>query len=312
MPHIPVSERIEAIYCRVSTTHEDQAHSLANQISYFRDLVDSHLDWELVDIYADVCSGKNTSGRREFQRMLEDCHNQKIEMIVTKSVSRFGRNTVETLDALNELRTLLVNVYFENENIHTKESQNHFIITLLEAYAQAESQARSENIKWGIAKGFKDRSSKLYNRKCFGYLQDEKGELIIDEEEAQVVQYTFNIYLNGYSVIAIIRELETLGIKSPTGKDRWSKRAIENMLINEKYIGNVLVGKTYSKEFPNNKRLVNKNESDKYLAEDCHPAIISKEKFDRVQAEKARRSNIETDGIKRKSTYYTSQASFVH
>lgn len=147
----------------------------------------------------------------------------------------------------------------------------------------------------------------LYNRKCFGFRQDQEGELIIDGEEAQIVQYIFNIYLNGYSVIAIIRELETLGIKSPTGKDRWSKRAIENMLINEKYIGNILVGKTYSNEFPNNKRLVNKNESNKYLIEDNHPAIISKEKFDRVQAEKALRSNIETDidGVKRKSTHYS-------
>lgn len=113
---------------------------------------------------------------------------------------------------------------------------------------------------------------------------------MIDEEQAQIVQNIFDLYLNEYSVIAIIRELETLGIKSPTGKDRWSKRAIENMLINKKYIGNVLVSKTYSKEFPNNKRLLNKNESAKYLAEGSHPAIISKEKFDRVQAEKERRS----------------------
>ena len=147
-----------AICCRVSTTHKDQLHSLANQISYFRDLVDSHLDWELVGIYPDVRSGKNTSGRREFQRMLEDCRNHKIEMIITKSINRFGRNTVATIDAINQLRALLVDVYFENDNIHTKGSQNDFIISILEAYAQAESQARSENIKWGIAKGFKDGS----------------------------------------------------------------------------------------------------------------------------------------------------------
>jgi len=304
--HYPLIKRLKVtIYCRASTTHEDQAHSLANQISYLRDLVDSHLDWELVDIYADVRSGKNTSGRPEFQRMLKDCRNHKIEMIITKSISRFGRNTVETINAINGLRSLLVDVYFENDNIHTKGSQNDFIISILEAYAQAESQARSENIKWGIAKGFKDGSSKLYNRKCFGYRQDQEGELIIDEEEVQIVQNFFDLYLNGYSVIAIIRELETLGIQSPTGKDRWRKRAIENMLINEKYIGNVLVGKTYSNEFPNNKRLVNKHESDKYLAEGSHPAIISKEKFDRVQAEKARRSNIETDSVNRKNTHYS-------
>jgi len=130
-----------------------------------------------VDIYAEVRSGKNTSGRPEFQRLLEDCRNHKIEMIITKSTSRFGRNTVETLDAINELRALLVDVFFENDNIHTKESQNDFIISIPEAYAQAESQARSENIKWGLIKGFSDGSSKLYYRKCFGYRQDQEGEV---------------------------------------------------------------------------------------------------------------------------------------
>ena len=114
-------------------------------------------------------------------------------------------------------------------------SQNDFIISILEVYAQAQSQARSENIKWGIAKGFKDGSSKLYNRKCFGYHQDQEGELIIDEEEAQIIQYIFNIYLNRYSVTAIIRELETLGIKSPTGKDRWHVEVIlKPMMLNAK------------------------------------------------------------------------------
>lgn len=296
-----------AVYCRVSTTHEDQAQSLSNQISYYRLMVNSRVNWELVDIYADVQSGKSTSGRPEFQRMLEDCRNHRIEMIVTKSVSRFGRNTVETLDVLNNLRALLIDVYFEAEGIHTQESGQDLLISLLEGYAQEESRARSQNIKWGISESLRSGRSKLYNRKCFGYSQDQEGNLIIIVEETKIVQEIFDLYLSGFSVIAIIRELETQGIKSPSGKDRWSKRAVETMIRNEKYMGNVLVGKTYSEEYPNNKRLVNKGDRDSYLVEGNHPAIISEEQFERVKAEKERRSNIQAnaDGTKRKSTHYS-------
>lgn len=150
-------------------------------------------------------------------------------------------------------------------------------------------------------------SSKLYNRKCFGYRQDHEGNLIVNEKEAQTVQKIYDLYLNDYSVIAIIRELETQGIKSPTEKDHWSKRAIETMLCNEKYTGNVIVGKTYCEEYPNNKRLVNRDERVRYMAIGNHPAIISDEQFERVKAEKERRSNIQvdTDGIKRKNTHYS-------
>ncbi|WP_278246869.1 recombinase family protein [Peptoclostridium acidaminophilum] len=162
-------------------------------------------------------------------------------------------------------------------------------------------------MKWNLYNGFKNGTSKLYSRKCFGYQEDQDGNLIILEKDAQTVRRIFELYLDGFSTIAIIRELKRLEIKSPTGKDAWSKRSIETLLSNEKYIGNVLLGKTYSKGYPDNERLINKDEKNKYLATNNHPPIISEEIFERVQAEKLRRSNIQidNDGVKRKSTHYS-------
>lgn len=257
---LPLKKTKVAVYCRVSTTHEDQAQSLENQISYYKAMVNRRLDWELVDIYADVKSGKNTSGRPEFNRMLEDCSSHKIDLIITKSISRFGRNTAETLAALNKLRNLMVNIHFETENINTQDTKQDFIIAILQMAAQAESEARSQNIKMGITNGLNSGKSKLYNRRCFGFSNDQNGNLIINEEEAETVRKIFDHYINGYSVLAIISELASQGIKSPTGKDRWSKRAVDTMISNEKYTGNVLVGKTYCEDYPYNQRLVNKGE----------------------------------------------------
>lgn len=306
---LPLKKTKVAIYCRVSTTHEDQAHSLANQISYYKAMVNRRLDWELVDIYADVKSGKNTSGRPEFKRMLEDCSSHKIDLIITKSISRFGRNTAETLAALNKLRNLIVHVIFENENINTQDTKQDFLIAILQTAAQAESEARSQNIKWGIANGLKSGKSKLYNRRCFGYSNNQNGDLIINEEEAETVRKVFDLYISGYSVLAIIRELACQGIKSPTGKERWSKRTVDTMLSNEKYAGNVLVGKTYCKDYPNNKRLFNNNrEYPQYLVTGNHLAIITEDLFKRVQGEKFRRSNVHRDeegSATRKATHYS-------
>jgi len=305
---LPLKKTKVAIYCRVSTTHEDQTQSLSNQISYYKTMVNSRIDWELVDIYADVRSGKNTSGRAEFKRMLQDCSNHKIDLIITKSISRFGRNTAETLSNLNKLRNLMVGVYFETENIHTQEIKQDFLIAVLQAAAQAESEARSQNIKWGIAKGLESGKSKLYNRKCFGYSKDQNGDLIINEKEAKTVRKIFNLYISGYSVLAIIRVLACQDIKSPTGKDHWSKRAVETMLSNEKYTGNVLVGKTYCTDYPNNQRLVNQGEKEMYLVTGNHPVIISEVLFKRVQDEKVRRSNVykvEEGIVTRKATHYS-------
>lgn len=297
-----------AVYCRVSTPHPEQIESLSNQIEYYRHMVSTHIDWVLVDIYADIQSGKNSSGRPEFQRMLEDCSNKKIDLIITKSVSRFGRNTVDTLDTINKLRTLNVDLFFEVENIHISKTSKTFLMSILGAVAQAESEARSHNIKWGIRRGFESGTSKFFNRKCYGYCHDFEGNIIINKQEAVVVKKIFSLYLSGFSTLAIIRELNKEGIKSPTGKERWPKRTIDTILSNEKYMGNVIVGKTYTTDFLKNKRHINKGEQDKYEAPyNCLP-LVSKCQFEQVQEEKLRRSNIDknADGIiTRNSTHYS-------
>jgi site-specific DNA recombinase len=311
---IPIMLKVKvAIYCRVSTAHADQIESLNNQIHQYKQMVKRHLDWELVDVYADIQSGKNTTDRVEFQRMLSDCYDHKIDLIITKSVSRFGRNTVDILDVINKLRSLLVDVYFEVENISISETSKTFLLSILEAVAQADSESRSQNIRWGIQRGFETGNSKFYNRKCYGYINAYEGNIVIDKGQSKVVQKIYELYLSGYSILAIIRYLEEECIKSPTGKEHWAKRTIDTMLSNEKYMGNVVVGKTYGLEYPNNKRKINKGEFQKYLAIDCHPPIISKELFDKVQLEKIRRSNIQVVDANstRRTTHYSMKRSSI-
>lgn len=231
----------------------------------------------------DIASGKTGSSRKEFSRMLEDCNSHNLDIILTKSISRFGRDTLDTLEALNQLKTLGVRVIFEQEDLDTANTDNELIISIIEAISQAENESKSDNIKWGIKQRAAQGTSKLYNRKCYGYHNDEDGNLTIDEKEAK-------------SVIGIVKELECLGIKSPTGKAMWPKRTVDVMLSNEKYTGNV--------------RLLDDGMNDVYyLSEDNNPAIISKEMFQAVQIEKQHRSNITKgeDGSKRKSRKYSSK-----
>lgn len=252
--------------------------------------------WLLVDVYIDIASSKTGSSRKEFTRMLQNCKSHDIEIVLTKSISRFGRDTVEILDALNQLKNLGVRVIFEQEVLDTADTDNDLMISIIESIAQAENESRSENIKWGIKQRAAQGTSKLYNRKCYGYFNDADGNLAIDEKKAKNVRLIFNLYLQGKSVLGIVKELERLGIKSPTGKATWPKRTIDVMLSNEKYMGNV--------------RLLDNGKHDAYyLAEGNNPAIISKETFQAVQIEKQQRSNVikGKDGSKRKSKKYSSK-----
>ena len=216
---------------------------------------------------------------------------------LTKSISRFGRDTVEILDALNQLRLLGVRVIFEQEQLDTADTDNDLMISIIESIAQAENESRSDNIKWGIKQRAAQGTSKLYNRKCYGYTNADDGSLIIEESEAKNVRLIFNLYLRGKSIIGIVSELDRLGIKSPTGKATWPKRTIDVMLSNEKYMGNVRL-------------LDNGKHSATYLSEDNNPAIIPKETFQAVQLEKQHRSNVikGEDGSQRKSTKYSSKS----
>lgn len=298
-----------AIYCRVSTRSQEQLDSLANQISYLTRLTASHVNWRLIDIYIDIKSGSNISGRSDFQRMLDDCQNGKIDMIITKSISRFGRNTAATLKSINTLKNNNVDIYFENEELHTKDTQSTFVLSLLQGIAQEESFNRSENIRWGILRKVETGDAQLLRRKCYGYFLDEAGILQIHKDEAKVVKLVYEMYLNGASVLGIIKELENRKIISPAGKNKWCKRTIETILANEKYTGNVVACKTYNEGFPGTRRLKNKGELNKYVVAGCNPEIIPEDQFAKVQEERSQRSNIIKDenGTNRKSTHYSSR-----
>jgi site-specific DNA recombinase len=295
-PLPPKREKRVGIYCRVSTNSMEQLKSLTAQVSALTRLTAANPKWLLVDVYIDIASSKTGSSRKEFTRMLQNCKSHDIEIVLTKSISRFGRDTVEILDALNQLKNLGVRVIFEQEVLDTADIDNDLMISIIESIAQAENESRSENIKWGIKQRAAQGTSKLYNRKCYGYYNDEDGNLAINESEAKNVRLIYNLYLQGKSVLGIVKELERLGIKSPTGKDKWSKHTIDVMLSNEKYIGNVRL-------------LDDGKHSSYYLVEDNNPAIISKETFQAVQIEKQHRSNVikSEKGTQRKSTKYSSK-----
>lgn len=296
IPPVPKREQRVGIYCRVSTNSMEQLQSLTVQVSHLTRLIAAMPQWVLADVYMDIATSKTGSARKEFNRLLKDCNLRKIEIVITKNISRFGRDTVEILDALNQLRALGVRVIFEQEELDTANTDSDLMISIIESLAQAENESRSDNIRWGIKQKAASGTSKLYDRKCYGYKHDKEGHLIIDEETAKNVKLIFDLYLSGKSVIGIIRELEKKKILSPTGNEKWCKRTINVTLSNEKYTGDVRLLKSGKSEV-------------QYLSSDNNPAIISKEVFEAVQIEKARRSNIVKDnnGNRRKDRKYSSK-----
>ena len=272
-------EKRVGIYCRVSTNSTEQLQSLVAQVSHLTKLTATIPQWLLSDVYMDIATSKTGSSRKEFNRMLADCKSHKLEIVITKDVSRFGRDTVEVLDAFNQLKALNVRVIFEGNSLDTANTDSDLMVAVMESIAQAENESRSENIRWGIKQRAAQGTSKFYDRKCYGFKHDKDGHLVIDEENAKNVKLIFNLYLSGQSVVGIIKELEKRKILSPTGKAKWCKSTIDVMLSNEKYTGDVELLKSGKSEVH-------------YLASGNNPAIISKEMFEAVQIEKKRRSNI--------------------
>ena len=289
-------EKRVGIYCRVSTNSTEQLQSLVAQVSHLTKLTATIPQWLLSDVYMDIATSKTGSSRKEFNRMLADCKSHKLEIVITKDVSRFGRDTVEVLDAFNQLKALNVRVIFEGNSLDTANTDSDLMVAVMESIAQAENESRSENIRWGIKQRAAQGTSKFYDRKCYGFKHDKDGHLVIDEEKAKNVKLIFNLYLSGQSVVGIIKELEKRKILSPTGKAKWCKSTIDVMLSNEKYTGDVELLKSGKSEVH-------------YLASGNNPAIISKEMFEAVQIEKKRRSNIidGKGGRKRKNTKYSSK-----
>ena len=228
--------------------------------------------------------------------MIEECKAGLTDIVVIKSISRLGRDTVEVLDAINTLRESQVRIIFKQEELDTLTVGSSLLISTIEACTQAENETRSDNIKWGIKQRASNGSLGFYRRKCYGYDKDKNGDLVINKEQAEVVKLIFDLYLGVKSILGIVKELKERSIKSPTGKENWPKRSIEEMLSNEKYIGVSVVN-------------VGGKEGQIYKLNDSHPGIISKEMFDAVQEEKHKRSNVIVDenGTHRSSKKYSSK-----
>lgn len=282
-----------APYCRVSTSSKEQLESYDAQISYYTEKIAAQPGWTMVDMFADKgLSATSTKKREHFRRMIKACEKGKVDLVITKSVSRFCRNTLDGLDHVRKLKRLGVGVLFEKENVNTLYMDNEMILTFMMSQAQAESESMSGNIRWGHRKNFKDGKVYYHYAGFLGYREGSDGMPEIDEDEAEIVRRIFSRYLIGHSVPKIIRDLEADGVKTVRGKEKWSDGVIRNMLKNEKYIGDALLQKTYIADIFTKQSKKNLGELPKYYVHDCHPAIIDRVTFQRVQEEIARRASL--------------------
>lgn len=279
-----------AAYCRVSTDSEEQLTSYTNQMRIYREMIASNKEWEFAGLYADEgISGTRADKRPQFQKMIEDCHKGKIDMIITKSVSRFARNTVDCLDYVRSLKEIGVGVYFEEQNIDTLKSDSELYLVIYAGFAQSESESISKNITWTRRKNFEEgKVSFVYNR-MLGYRKGEDGNPEIVPEEAVVVKRIFDMYLSGKTTDEIARFMQEEKPTFPDKKLNFSKSMIIRMLKNEKYCGDAILQKTVTIDPISKKRKNNEGEAPMWLVENSHPAIISREDFNKVQEESARR-----------------------
>lgn len=288
-----IQKKRVAAYCRVSTSSEEQLESYTNQVNHYTKYIQSKSDWEMVDIFADEgITGTNTKNRTQFNRMIQEAKNGKIDLILVKSISRFARNTLDLLKHVRELKSIGVAVFFERENINTLDTTGEVLLTILSSLAQDESRNISENSRWGILRGFQNGKVFCNTTRFLGYDKDENGELVINEKEAEIVRRIYREYLEGKSYEAIAKGLMRDKIKTVTGGDKWWDSSITLILTNEKYYGALLQQKTVTVDFLTHKRVKNRGHADQYLIEDNHEPIISKEMFDAVQREKERRAHL--------------------
>ncbi|SPF43276.1 Site-specific recombinase, DNA invertase Pin (fragment) [Candidatus Desulfosporosinus infrequens] len=280
-------------YCRVSTDNEEQLSSYEAQVSHYTDYIKRNPEWTFGGIFADEgISGTNTKKRVEFNRMIEDCMAGKIDMVITKSISRFARNTLDTLQYVRQLKEKGIAIFFEKECVNTLDSKGEFLITLLGSLAQEESSNISQITRMGIVYRFQEGKVIVNHNRFLGYTKDENGELVIVPEEAEVIRRIFKEFLEGKSDLKIAKGLEHDGILTGAGKTTWWASTVKSILKNEKYMGEALLQKTHTVDFLAKKRVKNNGIVQQYYVEDSHPAIISKEEFAAVQAEFERRSNM--------------------
>ena len=292
VPTTAAVRRKVAAYARVSTDSDEQQTSYDAQVDYYTKYIQQKPEWEYAGTYTDEgISGTNTKKRNGFNRMIADALDGKIDLIITKSVSRFARNTVDSLTTIRKLKEKGVEVYFEKENIYTLDSKGELLLTLMSSLAQEESRSLSQNVTWGQRKRFSDGKVTMAYKSFLGYRKGSDGKPEIDPEEAKIVKRIYREYANGKSMHAIAKGLTADGIKTPRGKDVWRKSTVESILKNEKYKGDALLQKTFTADYLTKAMKVNEGEVPQYYVTGSHPAIIDPLEWDAVQLEMQRRAN---------------------
>lgn len=275
-----------AAYARVSTENDEQLSSYEAQVDYYTRHIKSKPEWEFINVYSDEgISATSTKKREGFKKMIDDALSGKIDLIITKSVSRFARNTVDTLTTVRGLKDKGVEVYFEKENIYTMDSKGELLITIMSSLAQEESRSISENVTWGQRKRFADGKVSLPYKQFLGYEKGEDGLPKIVESEAKVVRMIYKLFLEGKATSWIAKFLSESKIPSPSGKEKWQESTVRSILKNEKYKGDAMLQKSFTVNFLTKKKKVNEGEVPQYYVENSHPAIITAEVFDLVQYE---------------------------
>ncbi len=291
-----------APYCRVSTGSEEQETSFTAQMEYFTRRIADNKDWTMVKMYADRgITGASAKKRPEFLKMIRDAEKGKIDLVITKSVSRFCRNTLDGLEYVRRLKRCGVGVFFEKENTNTLYMDNEMLLTFMMSQAQSESESLSTNVKWGFRKRFADGVVYYHYDSLLGYRKGADGQPEIDDEEAAVVRRIFARCLMGQSYQQICDGLMADGIKTAKGSDIWYSTTVKAILQNEKYIGDSMQQKTFSEDLFDGQRVKNEGQLPKYYVHDCHPAIIDRATFQRAQEELARRASLRKTSSKTKT-----------
>jgi len=273
-----------AAYARVSTEQDEQESSYEAQVDFYTHYINSNPDWEFVKVFADRgITGTNTKNREEFNQMVELALNGGIDLILTKSISRFARNTVDTLQTVRKLKAVGVEVIFEKENLHTFDPKCEVMLTIMSSLAQEESRSISENVRWGKRKSMQDGNVYMAYSHFLGYKKGEDGRPEIVEEEAKIVRMIYQMFLDGNTIRSIAESLTKQGISTPSGKEKWSVSTVKSILSNEKYRGDALLQKTYTVDYLTKEVRKNDGEVRQFFVENSHEAIINPETFDQVQ-----------------------------
>lgn len=274
----------------MSTDQEEQLSSYENQVRYYTEMIEKNPEYDLVDIYADEgISGTNTKKREEFKRMIDDCRAGRIDLIITKSISRFARNTLDCLNYVRELKEKGIAIIFEKENINTMDAKGEVLLTILSSLAQDESRSISENSAWGIRRRFEQGTYKISTKRFLGYDYDKDDKLVVNKAQAKIVKRIYQEYLTGKTPDRIARLFRSEKVKNWDGKYNWQATSIDSMLRNEKYMGDTILQKSYTQDFLTKKRVVNDGKLQMYHIQDDHEAIIDIDTWNAVQQEIARR-----------------------